>query len=151
MKDIDLNLCTHLIYCWAKIDCENYKLKIRSVDIDIKQKGYEKFVALKMKNPKWKVMISVDGFSGEDKYTQLMTNNSNIDAFVESNVAFLQQYKFDGLDGFWNIDGFGVNLVVELKKAFRPHGYLLSALGSQFKDEIEKVKYIFFIYLIILI
>ena len=100
-------------------------------------------------------MISVDGFSGEDKYTQLMTNNSNIDAFVESNVAFLQQYKFDGLDGFWNIDGFGVNLVVELKKAFRPHGYLLSALGSQFKDEIEKVhllsKYIFFIYLIILI
>ena len=71
---------------------------------------------------------------------ELVRNNINIDAFVNSTVAFLQQYKFDGLDWHWNVAGSAVNLLVALKNAFLPHGYLLSAWGSQFKNEIDKGK-----------
>ena len=89
-------------------------------------------------------MISVQGFTPEvDRYSQLVTNNSNIDAFVESAVAFLKLYKFDGLD--WNhwtpssgADAPGyANLMVALKTAFRPHGYLLSSIGSAFQIQID--------------
>ena len=41
----------------------NYTIKIRDVDIDIDNKGYEKFTALKLKNPNLKVMISVRDIS----------------------------------------------------------------------------------------
>ena len=85
-------------------------------------------------------MISVRDFSGVDKYSELVTNNSNINKFVSSTVPFLQQYKFDGLDWSWKVDGSAVNFLVALKSAFRPHGYLLSAIGSQFKNEIDQGK-----------
>ena len=140
VENIDPNFCTHIIYYYANIDSESYKINIRYVDGDIKEKGYEKFAALKKKNPKLKVIISVYLFSGVDKYWELVRNNINIDAFVNSTVAFLQQYKFDGLDWHWNVAGSAVNLLVALKNAFLPHGYLLSALGSQFKNEIDKGK-----------
>ena len=85
-------------------------------------------------------MISVNGFSGVDKYWELVTNNSNIDKFVNSTVAFLQQYKFDGLDWYYKAGESDINFLVALKNAFRPHGYLLSAIGSQFKNEIDQGK-----------
>ena len=87
---IDPNFSTHIIYSYANIDSEKYTINIGNVERDIGNKGYEKFAALKMKNPKLKVMISVRGFSGVDKYWELVRNNTNIDAFVGSSVAFLQ-------------------------------------------------------------
>ena len=142
---IDPNMCTHVLYASANIDSETYTIKIRDDRADIDNKGYEKFVALKINNPNLKVMISVKDFSGVDNYRELVTNNSNIDAFVESAVAFLKLYKFDGLDWHWfpssSDEALGfANLLVKLKKAFRPHGYLLSAMGSQFKKQIDKGK-----------
>ena len=144
VDNIDPNLCTHVLYAFARIDSETYKIKINDDRADIYNKGYEKFVALKIKNPNLKVMISVQGFTPEvDRYSQLVTNNSNIDAFVESAVAFFKLYKFDGFD--WNhwtpssgADAPGyANLMVALKTAFRPHGYLLSSFGNAFQIQID--------------
>ena len=140
---IDPNLCTHVLYASANIDSETYTIKIRDDRADIDNKGYEKFVALKINNPNLKVMISVKDFSGVDNYRELVTNNSNIDAFVESAVAFLKLYKFDGLDwNYWTplsgADAPGyANLMVALKTAFRPHGYLLSSFGNAFQIQID--------------
>ena len=93
-----------------------------------------------MKNPNLKIMISVRDFSGVNKYWELLRNNTNIDVFVNSTVAFLQQYKFDGLDWDWKVDGSAVNLMIALKNAFRTPGYLLSAAGGPFQNEIDKGK-----------
>ncbi|KZR97519.1 Uncharacterized protein APZ42_007558 [Daphnia magna] len=89
-------------------------------------------------------MIAIGGWNdsndGTGKYSKLVASSTNINTFVNSAVAFLQLYKFDGLDLDWEYPstaadkvGFA-NLIVALKNAFLPFGFLLSAAvpASQF-------------------
>ena len=70
-RDIDPEMCTHLIYSFAGLD--NQTLEIVSLDpfADIEQGGYRDVVALKEKNPKLKVMLAVGGWvEGVEKYSK---------------------------------------------------------------------------------
>ena len=82
---IDPHLCTHFIYYNANIDSENYTIKIRYVDIDIDNKGYEVFTALKLKNPNLKVMISVRDISPRAHAKKcLFSSWKGYDTFLDS-------------------------------------------------------------------
>ena len=103
MDQIDASLCTHYIYAFAKLNNATYSIDIYDPQADIVNKGYEKFVALKIRNPAIKTMIAIGGWtdSESDKYSQLVADSTKIATFVDSVVRFLQLYKFDGLDFDW--------------------------------------------------
>lgn len=124
------------MYEFAVLDKTTFKISIKDHAVDIDQKGYEKSVALKTKNPQLKVMISLGGWAdvndGTDKYVQLSANTTTIETFVCSVMNFLQLYKFDGLDLDYDYLQNAVvktrfsNLLVALRTAFKANGYLLS-------------------------
>jgi chitinase len=138
VDNIDPKLCTHLLYQFANIDKSSLNISIGDHAADIDKKGYKKSVALKTQNPQLGVMISV-GFANDGiengYYEQLTANESNIVPFVSSAMDFLQLHELDGLD--LDIDYVElltnaviktsfVRLLVALRKAFTPKGYILS-------------------------
>lgn len=149
---------THAIYAFAVLDATTLKIKVYDSWADIDLKGYANFVALKTKNPNLKVMIAIGGWNdsndGSGKYSRLVASSTNINTFVTSAVAFLRQYKFDGLDLDWEYPttaadktGFK-NLIVALKTAFKPYGFLLSAAVPGGASSIDAgINYINFSYL----
>ena len=93
-------------------------------------------------------MISLGGwYEGSEKYSD-MAKDANRARFVKSVLDFLQKYDFDGLDLDWefpaNRGGDEVadkpnflKLLKELREAFDPHGYLLTAALSPGKQKID--------------
>ena len=146
VDDIDSNLCTHVLYAFAILDGVNYKIMIGDTRSDVTNKGYEKFVALKTKKPSLKVMISLGGWADSNdvnnKYAKLVASPTHITTFVASAVEFIQRHKFDGLDLHWafpsstaDVSSGVFNLVDALRKAFIPHGCLLSAFDHIFQRQ----------------
>ncbi len=127
-------MCTHVLYSFAVLDKSTFKIAIKDHLVDIDNQGYAKSAALKKHG--LKVMISLGGWAdandGSDKYAQLIANDSNIDTFVSSVVDFLQLHNFDGLDLDYDYKRNAVvktsfaRLLVALRTAFSPKGYLLS-------------------------
>ena len=85
--------------------------------------------------------ISKPGWNeGSIKYSKMASEPEARARFVQSVVAFLAKYNFDGLDLDWEYPGSRggasydkqnfVRLLRELSEAFKPHGYLLTAAVS---------------------
>lgn len=135
VKDVDPNLCTHLIYASASLSSKDYTIISGSLTIDIIQGTYSQFVGLKSKNPNLKTMISLYENSDDraNTFSKMVASNARINTFVDSVVKFLQKYKFDGLNLEWKwpstpADKAGfASLSRKLRTAFDPYGYLLSA------------------------
>jgi len=136
VNNINPNLCTHLIYSFAKLDPTTFKIVPIDPWGDINLNGYLNFTALKSKNPSLKTMISIGGWTdsndGTQKYSKLVASTTNTATFVTSVMSFLQTYRFDGLDIDWEVPstpadkaGFA-KLSQALRTAFKAN-YLLSA------------------------
>ncbi len=74
MDDIDTNLCTHVVYAFAILDPNSLEMVAFDNWLDIQLKNYEKFAALKQKNPKLKLLMALGGWtdSRSDKYKRLI-------------------------------------------------------------------------------
>ncbi|KAH9419275.1 Cht3p [Dermatophagoides pteronyssinus] len=154
IEDIDPFKCTHLMYGFAKIDEYKYTIQVFDPFQDDnhnswEKHGYERFNNLRLKNPELTTMISLGGwYEGSEKYSDMAANPTYRQQFVQSVLDFLQEYKFDGLDLDWEYPGSRLGnpkidkqnyltLVRELKEAFEPFGYLLTAAVSPGKDKID--------------
>ncbi|EFA03805.1 imaginal disc growth factor 2 precursor [Tribolium castaneum] len=104
-----LQYCTHLIYGYAAIDEETYKLTPLNEQFDVIKDNYRKVTDLKKRFPKLKVLLSVGGnadVSGQDeekniKYRNLLETTTRRLAFVNSAYTLVKAYGFDGLDLAW--------------------------------------------------
>ncbi|XP_054720372.1 chitinase-3-like protein 1 [Uloborus diversus] len=151
IEDIDPNLCTHLIYGFAKLGYDN---KIAAYDpyLDLKENwglgAYERFNNLKKKNSHLKTLLAIGGWNeGSTKYSNMARTASSRKVFVDSCVEFLTKYGFDGLDMDWeypaNRGGSQedkknfVLLLRDLKEAFDPRGLLLTAAVSAGESTID--------------
>lgn len=133
MQNIDPSLCTDLVYAFSTLDAN----RIISYDpnVDIANRGYADFVALKNKNPKLKTLVAIGGWNDSHngtKYSDMVASAENRAIFVSSVVDFIKQYNFDGLDLDWehpmsSTDKEGYSqLLRELRTAFGSK-YLLTA------------------------
>lgn len=107
-----------------------------------------RFTNLKRQNPDLKTLVAIGGWNeGSIKYSKMAADASARARFVDSVVAFLAKYNFDGLDMDWEYPGSRggssydkqnfVALLRDLHQAFAPHGYLLTAAvsaGKTFAD-----------------
>lgn len=159
IEDIDVTKCTHVMYGFAKIDEYKYTIEVFDPYQDDSanpwdKRGYERFNNLRKQNPNLSTLISLGGwYEGSEKYSDMARNPTYRKNFVESVVAFLQKYDFDGLDLDWEYPGSRLGdprvdksnyleLVRELKAALDPHGYLLTAAMSPGQPTIEKAYHI---------
>ncbi|CAG0923036.1 unnamed protein product [Notodromas monacha] len=146
-------LCTHVVYSFAGLD--NKTDSIRSLDpfLDYPENGgrgwYEKSVGLKAMNPKLKVLMAIGGWNeGSENYSNMAASKERRAAFVESVLEMLKKFGFDGLDLDWEYPARRggkpedkqnfVELIRDLKKAFKPHGFLLTAAVGATVAHIEE-------------
>nr|QES86429.1 chitinase domain-containing protein 2 [Chilo infuscatellus] len=143
IEDLEPALCTHLVYSYAGLDEKNMTIKSLNpwLDMGRDNNGYRKLVSLKTHYPHLKVTIAVGGWDeGSEKYSKMASSRENREKFIMSVIAFLDEYKFDGLDLDWMYPAFRggvtkdkvnfVKLIKELSEAFKPQGYILTAALS---------------------
>ncbi|XP_025423968.1 probable chitinase 10 isoform X2 [Sipha flava] len=151
-EDTDPNLCTHVVYGFATLDYTDLVIRVFDSWADVDNGFYERVVALKRRGVK--VSIGLGGWndSAGDKYSRLVNNRSSRKKFIYNVLNFMDKYGFEGLDLDWEYpkcwqtncnqgpdsdkNAFS-NFVMELKQAFKPHGYLLSAAVSPSKVVID--------------
>ena len=76
-ENIDADLCTHLVYAFAKIDRRTNKLAMYEWNDD---KLYPRFNALKKKNSELRTLLAVGGWNHEN-------NNSPFSKMVKTKVS----------------------------------------------------------------
>lgn len=92
VTDIDPQLCTHLVYAFAKIDHD--KLIENSLS---DTKRYKEMTNLKSQNPKLKVLLSV-----QQGFPALVNSSTKVyEKFYKQAMSFLKKHEFDGIDLDW--------------------------------------------------
>ena len=132
-------MCTDLIYAFAILNEYTYEIQINDVWVDIDNRGYADFVALKLQNPNLRTTIALGGWNDSHfakKYSEMVASNETRAAFITSVVKFLQLHNFDGLDFDWEYpssdsDKTGLaNLLRELRSAFETQYTLSVAVAA---------------------
>lgn len=97
-----LDFCTHLVYGYAGLHPETFRLASLSNERDVKNRHFLKVTALKEKFPLVKFLLSVGGdqdFSGSDKYIELLEGGpEKQQSFIESVNYLVRTLNFDGVD-----------------------------------------------------
>ncbi|XP_017798525.1 PREDICTED: probable chitinase 2 [Habropoda laboriosa] len=150
IDNIRPELCTHLIYTFAGLNDTTWTIRSLDPDLDIRNNigNYRRMTQLRQKYPELKVLLAIGGWNeGSKNYSILASSLERRTTFVNSVVDFLGTYNFNGLDLDWEYPGSRggvpadkenfVSLVKELKEAFRPSKYLLTAAISANKDAID--------------
>ena len=136
------------MYSFVVLDPQTYLIKIHDQWLDIDLKNIEKFVAMKGTNPNVKLLVALGGWndSRSNKYSILLADPAKRAAFVTNAVEFIQKYGFDGLDldyEYPSYDGVATDragftaLIKELKVAFKPFNWELTAAVSASKSIID--------------
>ncbi|XP_021196372.3 chitinase-like protein EN03 isoform X2 [Helicoverpa armigera] len=106
--DLDpaLSFCTHLVYGYAGIQPDTYKMVSlnENLDVDRSHANYRAITNFKTKYPGLKVLLSVGGDAdteSPEKYNLLLESPQARTAFVNSGVLLAEQHGFDGIDLAW--------------------------------------------------
>ncbi|CAD0194110.1 unnamed protein product [Chrysodeixis includens] len=106
--DLDpaLSFCTHLVYGYAGVQPDTYKMVPLNVnlDVDSSHANYRAITNFKSKYPGLKVLLSVGGDVDTEeaqKYNLLLESPQARTAFVNSGVLLAEQHGFDGIDLAW--------------------------------------------------
>jgi chitinase len=97
-EDIDPFAWTHIFYSFALIDGSNRIATMNSYDKDF----YRRTTNLKKKNPALKVFIAVGGWDAGGKvFSDMARTSGSRKAFIDSAIALMDSYAFDGIDIDW--------------------------------------------------
>jgi GH18 family chitinase len=97
-----LSLCTHLVYGYAGILPDTFKVApiISNEELDTVNGLFRQVTQLKKYYPSLKILLSVGGDAdeGSDKYLALLESSTGRISFTNSINVILKTYGFDGLD-----------------------------------------------------
>ncbi|CAH0715007.1 unnamed protein product, partial [Brenthis ino] len=150
VADINIDLCTHIIYTFAGIDSQGNVISLDPY-LDLPDNSgkdnFRKFTSLKHQNPNLKTILAVGGWNeGSAKYSTMAASSALRKNFIVSASKIVQEYGFDGLDLDWeypnrrdsvngqkDVNNFS-QLLKELREEFEKHGLILTAAVSSVKD-----------------
>ena len=88
IDDIPINMCTHIIYSFIGVSNLTWTVLILDEEVDIQKDGFNKFVALKEKQPNLKTQVAIGGWGeGGRKYSQMVSVKARRDALISSIVG----------------------------------------------------------------
>jgi chitinase len=100
--------------------------------------NFTTLLALKQENPSLQVLISVGGWLWSGNFSDMALTRNSRSRFIDSVVAFLEQYKLDGLDIDWEYPG-----QVGAGNRFRPEdkqNFTLLLMGLRRRFDREQAK-----------
>ncbi|KAG9508827.1 hypothetical protein GZH46_02667 [Fragariocoptes setiger] len=104
IEDIPQNQCTHIIYSFAGL--QNTTFEIKSLGPAKGDGSYEDFLRLKALSSKSKLLLSIGGWAeGGQKYSDMVSLDSNRQRFIASVMKTMKEYAFDGFDIDWEYPG----------------------------------------------
>ncbi|KAL7670419.1 hypothetical protein ACOME3_005355 [Neoechinorhynchus agilis] len=142
MSDVPGDLCDQVLYSFFAVG-DDFKLKtLDPTDYE----NIRTLVAKKSESPNMKVLVAVGGWSHSAGFVPMAATRQNRAIFIDSVMAFLEEYGVDGIDLDWEYPTANerqtfVDLCQEMKAAFGDR-YILSAavsVGSWAVDQIYDV------------
>jgi chitinase len=124
---IDAAHLTRINYAFA-----NIKNGLIVDGFDHEAQNLAALVALKQRNPRLQVLVSVGGWAWSGGFSDMALTPASRSAFIDSVMAYLTRYHLDGLDIDWEYPG-----IAGATKHFRPEdgahfALLLSELRARF-------------------
>lgn len=98
LTDIDISRLTHINYAFGII---NDDLKLDVEDQLLDPKNFEKLNELKKEYPHLKIIISVGGWGGSDRFKDVAATEEARSRFADSCVDFIIEHGLDGVDLDW--------------------------------------------------
>lgn len=100
-RDIDGELCTHLVYAFATLDAERLVMHVED-STDVYREFLSRMAELRRKNGV-KVLLALGGWndSADDKYSRMAGNATARRKFVRHAAQYVERHGFDGLDLDW--------------------------------------------------
>ncbi len=96
LDSFNVNQMTHIIYCFGRLDGNNFKVRSARDSATIL-----KMVSLKSKNPELKVLLSLGGWGGCKTCSDVFATKKGRKDFVQSVKKYYEYFKVDGLDLDW--------------------------------------------------
>jgi chitinase len=112
VSDIDASMLTQLNYAFAGISSDG-KIALGKPEVDVQKsfpgdragQSYEgnfyQLTKLKQKYPNLKTVISVGGWDGSAKFSDVALTDQSRTIFANSSLEFILKYGFDGIDLDW--------------------------------------------------
>ena len=84
--DINVTMCTHLVYAFAVLDPNTYTMVSHDTWLDINLGNFAEFVKLKQSNPDLKTMVAIGGWTDSQNkayaYKAMFNSQALIDKFA---------------------------------------------------------------------
>lgn len=147
IEQYELDKLTHLIFCFSRLQGNAIVLKNNKDEEKLKR-----FIALKEKYPRLKVLVSFGGWGGCETCSDVFASDSGRKEFAISVKDLLQKYNADGIDIDWESPVIGgyknhksskddkanfTELIKELRKTLPPKSEICFDANS-FKEFIDK-------------
>ena len=93
VDDIDVNICTHVIYSFAVLSTVSHEMVAFDSWLDLDLQNYANFVALKSKNPNVKLIIAIGGWTDSQNnaaaYKAMFASPAKRQNFAKYVIKFL--------------------------------------------------------------
>lgn len=159
MKNIDISLCTDLIYLNSKLVDNTIYPSDKYADLpdDHGLNGYYSLNQFKKINPNLKTFLQLGRYdeTNQEDYIKMIENDEARKLFINNTINYLTNYDFDGLDINFNhvlkveegqnikkINELLFILLSNLRDHFEPVGLMLTSSISAQKSQIQDINII---------